>query len=136
MNTLNQFAWQLGAHARITQAHSLVWHKAYVKATPETQAAWRADFIVHFLRGNLEVTEAQAKAIMGKSRTDRSTAHQNAYRAAEMKFNYHIRRKSSGDAEPAKPTRTTAAEKAAFARFLAAFDGDVKRLKAVVKALA
>lgn len=136
MNTLNQFAWQLGAHQRITQAHSLVWHKAYVKAEPATQAAWRTDFIVHFLRGNLEVTEAQARTIVGKTRTERSAAQQNAYRAAEMKFKYHISRKSSGNTEPAKPTRTTAAEKAAFARFLAAFDGDVARLKAVVKALA
>ena len=139
MNTLNQFAWQLGAHARITQAHSLVWHKAYVKATPETQAAWRADFIVHFLRGNLEVTEAQAKAIVGKSRTDRSTAHQNAYRAAEMKFNYHIIRKSSSDTEPAakpKKVRVRSNERSAYDRFLAALGGDVERLKAIVEALA
>jgi hypothetical protein len=136
MNTLGKFAWQLGAHARITLAHSLVWHRAYVKATPETQAAWRADFIANFLMGNLEVTEAQAKAIIGKTRTKRSAAQENAYRSAEMKFKYHISRKTSKNTEPAKPTRTTAAEKAAFARFLAAFDGDVARLKAVVKALA
>lgn len=147
MATLNQFAWQLGVHQRMTQAYSLIWHKAYVKASPTTQAVWREEFITHFLRGNLSeldtngkvtkaFTEAQAKAIMGKTRTQRTKAHQNAYRAAEMKFNYHISRKSSGDAEPAKKVRVSATERSAYDRFLAAFDGDVARLKAVVKALA
>ena len=138
MNTLGKFAWQLGAHARITLAHSLIWHKAYVKATPETQAAWRADFIANFLMGNLEVTEAQAKAIIGKTRTQRTKAQQNAYRAAEMKFNYHISRKTSKHTEPAKPkkVRVSTTERSAYDRFLAALGGDVERLKAIVGALA
>lgn len=149
MATLNQFAWQLGVHQRMTQAYSLIWHKAYVKATPETQAAWREGFIVHFLRGNLSeldkngkvtkaFTEAQAKAIIGKTRTQRTKAQQNAYRAAEMKFNYHISRKTSKHTEPAKPkkVRISTTERSAYDRFLAALGGDVERLKAIVGALA
>jgi hypothetical protein len=139
MATLNQFAWQLGAHQRMTKAYSLIWHKAYVKAAPTTQAVWREEFIAHFLMGNLEVTEAKAKAIIGKSRPERTKAQQNAYRAAEMKFNYHIIRKSSSDTEPAakpKKVRVSSTERSAYDRFLAAFGGDVARLKAVVEALA
>ena len=138
MATLNQFAWQLGAHQRITRAYSLIWHKAYVKATPETRAVWREEFIVHFLRGNLEVTEAQAKAIMGKTRPQRTKAQQNAYRSAEMKFKYHISRKASSNTEPASPkkVRVSTTERSAYDRFLAALGGDVERLKAIVGALA
>lgn len=125
MNTLGTFAWQLGAHARTTRAYSLTWHKAYVKATPETQVAWRLEWITHFLSGNLEISVKQAEKIIEKSRPDRTKAQQNAYRAAEMKFNYHIVRSDSTDsrAEPTKPTKPTkvrvsAAERAAWEKFV------------------
>jgi len=141
MATLNQFAWQLGAHARQTLDHSLVWHKAYVKAEPATQAAWEEGFCTNFLLGYLEadgkpISEAQARKIVATPRAKRSAAHERVVNAAKAKFRYHISRKTSKHTDPVAPTRTTAAEKAAFARFLAAFDGDVARLKAVVKALA
>lgn len=147
MNTMSQFAWQLGAHTRTTRAYSLVWHKAYIKATPETQAAWRADWIAHFLSGNLSdpkkrvvVTVAQAEKIMAKSRTERTTAQQNAYRAAEMKFNYHIVRRDNTDSrtEPtkAKPTkvRVSAAERAAWEKFVKVC-GSAERAAAVAAAM-
>lgn len=147
MTTLNQFAWQLGAHTRITRAYSLHWHKAYVKAKPETQEAWRSDWIAHFLSGNLSdpkkrvvVTVAQAEKIMAKQRPDRTTAQQNAYRAAEMKFNYHIVRRDNTDSrvEPTKATpkkvRVSATERSAWEKFVKAC-GSAERAAAVAAAM-
>ena len=141
MNTMNRFAWQLGAHARTTRAYSLQWHKAYTTAKPEAQSVWRAEWIAHFLSGNLEITVAQAEKIMAKSRTERTLAQQNAYRAAEMKFNYHIVRRDSTDSrdEPtkaSKPTkvRVSAAERAAWEKFVRVC-GSAERAAAVAAVL-
>lgn len=148
MNTMNQFAWQLGAHARITRAYSLQWHKAYTTAKPEAQSVWRAEWIAHFMSGNLSdpkkrvvVTVAQAEKIMAKPRTERTLAQQNAYRAAEMKFNYHIVRRDSTDSrdEPTKankPTkvRVSAAERAAWEKFVRVC-GSAERAAAVAAVL-
>lgn len=141
MNTMNRFAWQLGAHARTTRAYSLQWHKAYTTAKPEAQSVWRAEWIAHFLSGNLEITVVQAEKIMAKPRTERTLAQQNAYRAAEMKFNYHIVRRDSTDSrdEPTKankPTkvRVSAAERAAWEKFVRVC-GSAERAAAVAAVL-
>lgn len=138
MNTLNQFAWQLGAHDRVTLAHSLVWHKAYLKATPETREAWRADWVVNFVAGNLDIPVSKAQAICAKTRKERTADQERVVNKAGKKFAYHISRtdKSSGRGEPAKPTkvRVSAAERAAWEKFVKVC-GSAERAAAVAAAM-
>ena len=138
MNTMSQFAWQLGAHQRTTRKYSLGWHKAYRKAKPETQAAWRHDWVANFMAGNLEITVKQAEKIMAKQRPERTQDQQNAYRAAEMKFKYHIVRddKQSSRTEPVKPkkVRVSTTERSAWDRFVRAC-GSAERAAAVAAAM-
>lgn len=135
MNTLNKFAWQLGAHARITREHSIVWHRAYTKAEPATQSKWREDFVVNFVMGNLEIDETKARKIVGKKRAERGIEQERAVNAAGAMFRYHISRDGAKSrTEPAKKVRVAQHERDAFNRFLAAC-GDAARAKAVIKAL-
>ena len=138
MTTLNQFAFQLGANLRITRAYSLQWHKAYIKATPESQAAWRKDWIVHFTAGFLDTTLAKAQAICDKTRSERTADQEKAVNAAGKKFGYHIIRKyeSSEKKEPMKTTkvRISAAERAAWDKFVRAC-GSAERAAIVAAAI-
>ena len=145
MHTMSQFAWQLGAHQRTTRKYSLVWHKAYRKAKPETQAAWRAEWIAHFMSGNLSdpkkgvtVTVKQAEKIMAKQRPERTQDQQNAYRAAEMKFKYHIVRDDtqSSRTAPVKPkkVRVSTIERSAWDKFVRAC-GSAERAAVVAAAM-
>ena len=135
--TLNQFAYQLGCHARITLAHSLIWHKAYIKAADATRAAWRTDFQANFVAGALNVSTERAQAIVALKRTERTATQEQAVNAAGQKFRYHVSRdgakSKSNKAEPTK-VRISAAERAAFEAFKKAC-GDAKRASAVFKAL-
>ena len=140
--TLNQFAYQLGCHARITLAHSLIWHKAYIKAADATRAAWRTDFQANFVAGALNVSTERAQAIVALKRTERTATQEQAVNAAGQKFRYHVSRDGaksksnktkSHKAEPTK-VRISAAERAAFEAFKQAC-GDAKRASAVFKAL-
>jgi hypothetical protein len=139
MNTMSQFAWQLGAHDRVTLAHSLVWHKAYLKATPETRAAWREDWVANFVAGNLQVPLTKAQAICAKTRSERTADQEKAVNTAGKKFAYHISRTDakSSRTEPAKPTkvRVSAAERAAWDKFVRAC-GSAERAAAVAAVLA
>ena len=139
--TLNQFAYQLGCHARTTLAHSLVWHKAYVKADAASRTAWRTDFQANFVAGALNVSIEKAQAIVALKRTERTKKQEKAVNAASHKFDYHVIRDSaksksktkSNKAEPTK-VRISAAERAAFEAFKKVC-GDAKRASAVFKAL-
>lgn len=138
--TLNQFAYQLGCHARNTLAHSLIWHKAYVKADDASRTAWRTDFLANFVAGALKVSIEKARAIVALKRTERTKDQEKAVNAASHKFAYHVIRDSaksnktkSNKAEPTK-VRISAAERAAFEAFKKAC-GDAKRASAVFKAL-
>lgn len=142
--TLNQFAYQLGCHARTTLAHSLVWHKAYVKADAASRTAWRTDFQANFVAGALNVSIEKAQAIVALKRTERTKKQEKAVNAASHKFDYHVSRDGakskpktnkakSNKAEPTK-VRISAAERAAFEAFKKAC-GDAKRASAVFKAL-
>lgn len=135
--TLNQFAYQLGCHARTTLAHSLIWHKAYVKADDASRTAWRTDFQANFVAGALNVSIEKARAIVALKRTERSAAQEQAVNAASQKFRYHVSRdgakSKSHKAEPTK-VRISAAEREAFAALLAVC-GDAKRARVVFKAL-
>ena len=131
-HTLNTFAYQLGAHARITLAHSLIWHKAYAKADVAVRRTWRLDFMLNFVAGNLDVSMAEAISICALTRTERKQAQENAVRAAQMKFKYHISR--GIDAKPSnktEPARISAAERAAFAAFKKVCGADTRRLSLV-----
>ena len=135
--TLNQFAYQLGCHARTTLAHSLVWHKAYVKADAASRTAWRTDFQANFVAGALDVSTERAQAIVALKRTERTATQEQAVNAAGQKFRYHVSRdgakSKSNKAEPTK-VRISAAEREAFAALLAVC-GDANRARVVFKAL-
>lgn len=137
--TLNQFAYQLGCHARTTLAHSLVWHKAYVKADAASRTAWRTDFQANFVAGALNVSMERAQAIVALKRTERTKEQEESVNAASKKFSYHVSRdgaKSKSKSNKAEPTkvRISAAEREAFAALLAVC-GDAKRARVVFKAL-
>lgn len=139
MDTLNQFAWQLGAHDRVTLEYSLVWHKAYLKATPETREAWRKEWVINFVAGNLKCTIAEATKIEAKTRKKRTAKQELAVNKAGKKFAYHISRtdKKSSRGEPApKPTkvRVSAAERAAWEKFVKVC-GSAERAAAVAAAM-
>ena len=137
--TLNQFAYQLGCHARTTLAHSLIWHKAYVKADAASRTAWRTDFQANFVAGALNVSIEKARAIVALKRTERTEEQEEAVNAASKKFSYHVSRddaKSKPKSNKAEPTkvRISAAEREAFAALLAVC-GDANRARVVFKAL-
>lgn len=98
--TLAAFAHDLGAHTRLTRTVSEVWYKQYGKADAATRVALREEFILNFLIG-YGMSATKAAKLMALSRPERSTEEQNVYRAAEMKFNYHIVR-DAYDAQRAK----------------------------------
>lgn len=134
MQTLNQFAWQLGAHDRVTLEHSLQWHKAYVRADKATQAAWRDDFIANYVAGRLSkpatektqavvVTVAQAKKICALTRVERTEPQEKAVNAASKKFAYHIVRKTPQRKEVAR-VRIAQSERKAWESFVAAVGAD------------
>jgi hypothetical protein len=125
--TLNSFAFALGGNTRMTQEHSLVWHKAWLKATPETRSAWRAEWVENFVAG--------FKAASSKRCTQEDL--RGAANAAQQKWKYHIARDSaklsSRKAEPTK-VRVSAVERAAYEAFVKAC-GSVERAAVVFKAL-
>lgn len=93
--TFATFARDLGAAARITRDASLVWYKQYGKADAVTRKALREEFVLNFLTGYYKAgknasPEVKAAKVMALSRTERSTEDENAYRAAGMKFKYHV----------------------------------------------
>lgn len=100
--TFAQFANDLGAHQRLTLAVSLVWHKQWLKATPQTRTALREEFMTHFTMGMLECTQVQAVRILTATISERTEAQHKAYMAASQKFKYHISR----DGKKSKPTPT------------------------------
>lgn len=112
------FAFDLGAAHRITQEVSLPWHNEYVKADAVTRTARREEFVLNFLLG-AGFTATHAAKVMAMSRTQRSHKEQNAYRAAEMKFKYHIVR-GSGKAKGAAQVDPVAQLLAKFAQLTAA----------------
>lgn len=93
--TFAGFAHDIGAHARITQDVSQVWHDEYVNADETTRKARREEFIRNFLIG-YGLPEKRAVQVMEQSRDDRTAEDQKAYDAARAKFTYHIVRPEKG----------------------------------------
>lgn len=123
MQTLNQFAWQLGANLRITLEHSLQWHKAYCKADTATQAAWRREFVAHFVAGNLDIGTDKAEKIVALKRVERTEPQEKAVNAASKKFAYHIVRAVPQRKEAVR-VRIAQSEKNAWEAFVRAVGAD------------
>ena len=123
--TLSQFAHDLGAHQRITQDVSLVWHRQYTKANPATRQAMREEFLTHFVCGYVQCTEKQAMRILITPAPERSAEHKKAYEAASQKFLYHISR-TGAKAKQVTQTqpRVSKHHRDLAMRFLAEFDGE------------
>jgi hypothetical protein len=97
---LGQFALGLGNNARITYEASLPFHKAYVKADKEGQAAMRLEFVTCYVQGLLKVTPEKAAKLVALTRAERKAADEKAVNAAGKAFGYHvIRAEESGSNE-------------------------------------
>lgn len=135
--TYAQFAHDIGAHQRLTLAVSLVWHKQWLKATPQTRAALRDEFMTHFTMGMLECTQSQAVRILTAPISKRTKAQHAAYMAASQKFKYHISRDGvKSETKPVKSMRIPREMRVAAKDFLAMFksaEDAIKVLRAVAK---
>ena len=135
--TYAQFAHDIGAHQRLTLAVSLVWHKQWLKATPQTRTALRDEFMTHFAMGMLKCTQSQAVRILTAPISKRTKAQHAAYMAASQKFKYHISRDSKKTPQaPVKSLRLSADVRASAEDFLAMFKGDLARAKKALEAVA
>lgn len=138
--TYAQFAHDIGAHQRLTLAVSLVWHKQWLKATPQTRTALRDEFMTHFTMGMLECTQSQAVRILTAPISKRTKAQHAAYMAASQKFKYHISRdgvkSKPAKTKPVKSKRLSADVRASAEDFLAMFKGDLARAKKALEAVA
>lgn len=135
--TYAQFAHDIGAHQRLTLAVSLVWHKQWLKATPQTRTAMRDEFMTHFTMGMLECTQTQAVRILTATISERTKAQHAAYMAASQKFKYHISRDGvKSETKPVKSLRIPREMRVAAKDFLAMFksaEDAIKVLRAVAK---
>jgi hypothetical protein len=112
--TLSQFAHDLGAHQRITQTVSLVWHKQYTKASAATKQAMRVEFVEAFVRG-----------YSNGVRNLTAEAKRNAEMAASQKFKYHISRDGAKSVQPKQTSQRIQPHlRSAAMTFLAEFSGD------------
>lgn len=117
MQTLNQFAWQLGANLRITLEHSTGWHKAFVRADKATQATWRREFVANFVAGNLDISADKAEKIVSLKRVERTETQEKAVNAASKKFAYHIVRATPQRKEAVR-VRIAQSERNAWEKFV------------------
>jgi hypothetical protein len=124
MKTFAQFAFTYGQTDRLTHEATLHWHREYTKMEAEQQGEMRDQWILNYLMGSLDVAEPKAQKIVDAKRTERSSAHQQAYDRARGQFAYHIVRKTSAKAEPAKAPRISREERAAWAAFVATVGAD------------
>ena len=135
--TYAQFANDLGAHQRLTLAVSLVWHKQWLKATPQTRTSLRDEFMTHFTMGMLKCTQSQAVRILTAPISKRTKAQHAAYMAASQKFKYHISRDGvKSETKPVKSLRIPREMRVAAKDFLAMFksaEDAIKVLRAVAK---
>jgi hypothetical protein len=76
-------------------------------------------WILNYLMGSLAIAEPKAQKIVEAKRTERSSAHQQAYDRARGQFAYHIVRAVSKKGEPVKAPRISREERAAWAQFVA-----------------
>lgn len=130
--SLNEFAFQLGAQTRVTRDASFPFHVAYVESSAEDRTAMRQTWLVSHVQGSLGVSEKAAATIVaaGKGAECRKPEHFDALQCAGAHFSYHVVRRSAekhaaraakGASQETK-VRCSAAEKAAFAAFMATFD--------------
>jgi hypothetical protein len=140
--TYAQFAHDLGAHQRLTLAVSLVWHKQWLKATPQTRTAMREEFMANFTMGLLECTMPQAVRILTATISQRTKAQHAAYMAASQKFKYHISRDGvkSATSTPVSQPRISTVLRSAAMDFLGNFEGEsleaqIKQALSILNAL-
>lgn len=88
--TYKQFAYGLGKQSRLLRDTSLVWHKEYVKADTTERQAYRQEWMIEYMAGNLDVTQQVAERILSKTREERNKTQQASYLRASNQFKYHI----------------------------------------------
>ena len=106
--TYPQFAFGLGQQDRLTIEESEVWHRQYIKESPQAQAEWAYEWRINYLMGNLGVSEKEADRILSTPKGKRTRVEQLSYTRANSQFQYHIIRKPK--------TNTTAKQKPDFSR--------------------
>ena len=130
--TLTGFAFDLGAHTRITRDVSIVWHKQYLTATRATRTAMRTEFVDAFIKGYESGVRIHTRV---RNLTPKMQRH--AEMAASQKFKYHISRDGAKDAEakPTKSMRLSRDVRAIAEAYLANFE-NVTEAIAVLRAVA
>lgn len=96
---LSQFAIGLGGTDRLTLEASMPFHKAYVKADSESQAAMKLEFVIGYVQGNLKITAEKAAKIVALKRVERKAADEKAVNAAAAKFRYHVSREEGSSSK-------------------------------------
>lgn len=101
--TYDEFAQGIGHNDSLSSEESIVWHKQYIKESPQAQAEWAYEWRINYLMGNLKVSEKEADRILSTPKGKRTRAEQLSYTRANSQFQYHIIRKPK--------TSTTAKQK-------------------------
>lgn len=87
---LSQFALGLGNSDRLTLEASLPFHRAYIKADKDGQAAMKLEFLLGYVQGALSITADKAAKLVALTRAERKPADEKAVNAASKKFAYHV----------------------------------------------
>ena len=88
--TYTQFAFGLGQQDRLTIEESQVWHEQYKKEDTQARKEWLREWQQQYLMGNLGVSSKEADRILSKTRDERTSDQQKAYKRANSQFVYHI----------------------------------------------
>ena len=105
--TYDQFAYGIGQQDRLTLEESIVWHKQYLKESPEARKEWLHEWQQQYLMGNQGISSKEADRILSLPRDKRSKEHQKAYKRANSKFSYHIVRPEDKPSTTVKQKKIT-----------------------------
>ena len=138
---ITTFAFNLSVLTRKTLEASTPFHTAYVGADKVGKAQLRQEWMLGHIAGTVfgamgDSAMKGAERILSAGKGEGAKPQNvKAIDKASSDFRYHVIRPTAGVKET-KAVRITAAEKAAYAAFVEACGGDVKRAAVVFKTMA
>jgi hypothetical protein len=135
-----QFFINLGSIGRQTEEASKPLHMAYTKGDATQRTTMRRECMAGYIMGKLAVSDKVADRILSQTRTERSEKQQNAYKAANEQFTYHVSRTNNKVKPQAKSYRIDPKMRDTAMSFLAEFEGEtlveqIKAAKALLSAM-
>ena len=122
--TYDEFAQGIGKQDADVVEATKTWHVQFSKASPELQGEMRNRFYIGYLMGRLKITEQAAQTIIDTSRLKRTKTDHAACDRAKSQFSYYIihggKKAKANKGEPPKTVRISAAERAAWEKFVKA----------------